>query len=79
MGWGKGQLADTQVAYYGITGNGRMLCAFRHKVYIIWQHWLAHRSRHTPGGLRGLDRRLGRFPLPEAVVVHSVYRHAAKP
>jgi len=61
-------------AYYGLTGNGRALCAFRHWTYVIWRWWLNHRSRHTRGGLAGLDRRLRRYPLPDAVVVHSVYR-----
>jgi RNA-directed DNA polymerase len=61
-------------AYYGLTGNGRALCAFRHWTYVIWRWWLNRRSRHTRGGLAGLDRRLERYPLPAAVVVHSVYR-----
>ncbi len=61
-------------AYYGITGNGRAICAFRHWSYVIWRWWLNRRSRHTRGGLAGLDRRLARYPLPNAVVVHSVYR-----
>jgi len=65
--------------YYGITGNGRKIADFRHKVFLIWRKWLARRSRHTPGGLRGLGQRLERYPLPSAVVVHSVYRHAANP
>ncbi len=61
-------------AYYGITANGQALCAFRHWTYVIWRWWLNRRSRHTRGGLAGLDRRLQRYPLPVAVVVHSVYR-----
>ncbi len=60
-------------AYYGITGNGRRIAAFRHWTYVIWRWWLNRRSRHTRGGLAGLDLRLGRYPLPAAVVVHSVY------
>jgi len=60
--------------YYGLTGNGRALCAYRHWTYVIWRWWLNRRSRHTRGGLAGLDRRLERYPLPNAVVVHSVYR-----
>ena len=61
-------------AYYGITGNGPQICAFRHWTYVIWRMWLNRRSRHTRGGLAGLDRRLARYPLPNAIVVHSVYR-----
>jgi RNA-directed DNA polymerase len=61
-------------AYYGLTGNGRALRAFRYWTYVIWRGWLNRRSRHTRGGLAGLDRRLKRYPLPNAAVVHSVYR-----
>ena len=61
-------------AYYGLTGNGRALRAFRYCTYVIWRGWLNRRSRHTRGGLAGLDRRLKRYPLPNAAVVHSVYR-----
>lgn len=60
-------------AYYGITGNGRQISAFRHWTYVIWRWWLNRRSRHTRGGLAGLDRRLKRYPLPNAIVVHSVF------
>ena len=66
-------------AYYGLTGNGRALCAFRHWTYVIWRGWLNRRSRHTRGGLAGLDRRLERFPLPDVVVVHSVYATQRNP
>ena len=59
-------------AYHGLTGSGRALCAFRHWTYIIWRWWLNRRSHHTRGGLAGLDRRLERYPLPNATVVHSV-------
>ena len=62
-----------RVQYYGITGNGRRLNAFRHWVYVIWRKWLARRSRHVSGATEGLDRRLRRFPLPNATVPHSVY------
>jgi group II intron reverse transcriptase/maturase len=61
-------------AYFGITGNGRALSAVRHWAYVIWRQWLHRRSGHTRGGRQGLDRRLERYPLPNAVVVHSVYR-----
>ena len=61
-------------AYYGITGNGKQISAFRHWTYVIWRWWLNRRSRHTRGGMAGLDRLLERYPLPNATVVHSVYR-----
>jgi group II intron reverse transcriptase/maturase len=61
-------------AYYGLTGNGRALRAFRYWTYLAWRWWLNRRSRHTRGGLAGLDRRLKRYPLPNATVTHSVFR-----
>jgi RNA-directed DNA polymerase len=64
-------------AYYGITGNGQRLWAFRNEVIRIWQTWLSRRSQR---GMRWDDfRRLTRYSLPPALVVHSVYRHVANP
>lgn len=60
-------------AYYGLTGNGRALNAFRLWAYVAWRGWLNRRPGHARGALARLDRQLERFPLPEVVVVHSVY------
>jgi RNA-directed DNA polymerase len=65
-------------AYYGITGNFRMLKQLRFVVSQIWRKWLARRR----AGSLAWDHFKGvveRFPLPPARVVHSVYRRTAKP
>jgi RNA-directed DNA polymerase len=66
-------------AYYGITGNSRMLQRLRAVVRRIWRKWLMRRRR--AGRLRWdhFERLLQRFPLPYPRVVHSVYRPAANP
>ena len=66
-------------AYYGITGNGKALSRFQSTVTRLWRKWLAKRKRGDPYPWYRFTRLLERYPLPGAVVVHSVYRHAAKP
>jgi group II intron reverse transcriptase/maturase len=64
--------------YYGITGNGEALRQFRDAVLRAWRAGLSRRTR----GYFSWDKftaLLGRYPLPVATVVHSVYRAAAKP
>lgn len=64
--------------YYGITGNGTSLEAFRKGLVRLWRKWLDRRTGH-----RGkmpwarMNRLLKFFYLPEVRVVHSIY--AAKP
>ena len=60
-------------AYYGITGNGHALSAFRHEVARRWHKWLNRRSHKTRLNWADLTRLLHRFPLPPARVVHSIY------
>lgn len=59
-------------AYYGITGNYRMLQKLRHVVEGVWRKWLARRHA-GPLYWERFCRLLERFPLPVARVVHSVY------
>jgi group II intron reverse transcriptase/maturase len=66
-------------AYFGITGNAHCLGAFRHLVKRRWQKWLNRRSDRGGMEWNRFERLLQRYPLPSAVVVHSVYRRAAKP
>jgi len=66
-------------AYYGITGNGKALSRFQSTVTRQWRKWLARRKRGNPYPWYRFTRLLERYPLPGAVVVHSVYRHVAKP
>lgn len=65
-------------AYYGITGNGEVLRQFRDAVARTWRNWLSRRTSGQPLSWEHFTRLLGRYPLPPALVVHSVYRHAAK-
>jgi RNA-directed DNA polymerase len=62
------------LAYYGITGNGGALHRFRDAVVRLWRKWLSRRSRGDPLSWDRFNQLLARYPLPAAVVVHSVYR-----
>jgi RNA-directed DNA polymerase len=65
-------------AYYGITGNAEALARFRRGVIGLWRTWLGRRHRAGEVPWERMYRLLKRYPLPPAIVVHSVYRHAAK-
>jgi len=60
--------------YYGITGNYATLSRFRHTVAGIWRKWLGRRRRAGPLSWSRFAQLLERYPLPAAVVPHSVYR-----
>ena len=60
-------------AYYGITGNGRALQRFLDRAKKIWFKWLLRRSQRSRSRRFFPDFLLSRFPLPPAVVVHSIY------
>lgn len=62
--------------YYGITGNGRMLTAYKHAVESIWQRWLSRRSQRAKIKWERFKQLLRVFPLPLPRVVHSIYRVA---
>jgi RNA-directed DNA polymerase len=61
-------------AYYGITGNGSALWQFRELVKSLWWKWLSRRRRRGTLSWAVFERLLKRYPLPNAHVVHSVYR-----
>jgi group II intron reverse transcriptase/maturase len=65
--------------YYGITGNSRALVRFRYEVERRWRRWLARRSQQHRMSWEAFNKILERFPLPNAVAVHSVLRLGAKP
>jgi group II intron reverse transcriptase/maturase len=65
--------------YYGITGNSRALATLRYVVTGIWRKWLSRRSWAGYLSWLRFERLRELFPLPPPIVVHSVYRHAAKP
>jgi RNA-directed DNA polymerase len=64
-------------AYYGITGNADALKRFRRGAIGLWRKWLSRRNRDGPMSWARMYRLLERYPLPPAIVVHSVYRQAA--
>ena len=64
-------------AYYGITGNASALTQFRRGAIGLWRKWLSRRNRDGPISWQRMYRLLERYPLPPAIVVHSVYRQAA--
>ena len=64
-------------AYYGITGNAHALTRFRRGVIGLWRKWLGRRDRAGTVPWERMYRLLEQYPLPPAMVVHSVYRHAA--
>lgn len=66
-------------AYYGITGNGRALSRFRTQVVATWFKWLNRRGGQRRWTWERYARVLRVVPLPEAIVIHSVLRHAARP
>ena len=66
-------------SYYGLTGNGRAIGAFRHQLVRIWHYWLRRRSQRRCLTWDHFARLLKRWPLPPPKVIHSIYRHAANP
>ncbi len=66
-------------AYYGITGNAKALCGFRTQAIRCWRQWLSRRNRDHTLTWSWFNGLLSRYPLPPAVVVHSVYRRVARP
>jgi RNA-directed DNA polymerase len=73
-----GQKLRGHFAYYGITGNAAALSRYREVVKNLWRKWLGRRHRAAPLCWSRFVRLLERYPLPAVVVVHSVYRPAAK-
>ena len=66
-------------AYYGITGNSNSVSAFRMWVVRIWRRWLSRRNRERGMTWDCFNKLLESYPLPAAVAIHSVCRHAANP
>ena len=62
-------------AFYGITGNADSLKRFRYAVKGIWFQWLSRRSRRRMSWRRFTEV-LARWPLPNAIAIHSVLRPA---
>jgi group II intron reverse transcriptase/maturase len=73
------QKLNGHYSYYGITGNGRSLKHFLHRVGRAWRKWLGQRSQRARMTMTRFMDLLQRYPLPPARAVHSVYRPAANP
>lgn len=58
-------------AYYGVTGNHRMLHQLRWEVQKLWKRWLARRNRGGGHNWEQFQALLRTFPLTPARVVHS--------
>lgn len=67
--------------YFGVTGNMARLQRYRREVLRVWRFWLDRRSQKARMNWEKFNLLLQRYPLPVAVVAHSVYadRRAAKP
>jgi RNA-directed DNA polymerase len=66
-------------SYYGMTGNYDCLRRLRRSVNRVWRYWLSRRSRHASLTWDAFHRLLERYPLPDPVIVHSIYRRVARP
>jgi RNA-directed DNA polymerase len=64
--------------YYGITGNSRALANLRYVVTGLWHKWLSRRSWAGYLSWPRFARLQALYALPPPIVVHSVYRQAAK-
>ena len=58
-------------AYYGVTGNGRMLRNFRHEVRRAWHKWLDRRNRERKMTWAKFERLEKRYPLPLPKIYHQ--------
>jgi RNA-directed DNA polymerase len=58
-------------AYYGVTGNYRMLSQLREEVAKLWYKWLRRRNRGKSGNWEKFQARLRTFPLQPPRIVHS--------
>ena len=65
--------------YFGITGNAPALGRFFYETRRVWRYWLDRRSQRAKMAWPRFLKLLERYSLPQPVVVHSVYRDAAKP
>ena len=58
-------------AYYGVTGNHRMLSRLRCEVAKLWRKWLVRRNRGNSPNWEKFQGMLRVFPLLPARIIHS--------
>lgn len=68
------QMLRGHYGFYGITGNAYVLSAFHYEVTLAWRKWLHRRTGRGAMPWPRFWRMLKRYPLPPAVVVHSIYQ-----
>lgn len=61
-------------AYYGVTGNSRMLNNFRHEARRVWRKWLDRRNRKRQMTWERFERLEEHYPLPSPKIYHSRVR-----
>jgi RNA-directed DNA polymerase len=59
-------------AYYGVTGNGRMLQRLRWEVVKLWRKWLMRRNRGEDLSWQRFEALLRVFPLTPTRIIHSI-------
>jgi RNA-directed DNA polymerase len=59
-------------AYFGVTGNFRMLSKLRCEVAKLWRKWLVRRNRGNSPNWEKFQAMLRTFPLIPARIVHSI-------
>ena len=59
--------------YYGLTGNGNRLSAFRYMLVRYWRKTLSRRSRKSRVSWKRMGEILARNPLPAVKIVRSIY------
>ena len=57
--------------YFGITGNYKALARFRRQAMNIWCKWLCRRSQKARAAWDSMMKKLERFELPRARIMHS--------
>lgn len=66
-------------AYYGITGNAVHIQRFMYEAKRVWKKWLVRRSQHGHKTWRWFNAIHDRYPLPQAIAIHSIYRGVVNP
>lgn len=74
-----GRMMQGHFAYYGITGNGRRIRWYAHRVEVTWRMWLSRRTRGNPMRWDRFLRILEQYPLPRARIVHRYATAASEP
>jgi RNA-directed DNA polymerase len=64
------QMLVGHYAYFGISGNYRLLETLRYRAECCWRRWLSKRSTKSHLSWTAFQRVLTHFPLPRARIIH---------